>query len=231
MKAEHRKELETNVLADKMGHVLQRMKTGPQRRTVLYFVLILVVVLGLFWFMRVRAVRKAELSDLWIFLEDGARDYIAKLVSAEHAETNPGKAARFQVAWIRLWDEGLKILGGDPVRALEKLGESERIYFGLLQDSKGDPIWEPEARFAIAVIAETKAISNREHLKDALQQYQDLAKDFPKSACGQMAEQRAKLLENESSYQDIANFYRDLGKELKVPEEKKLVPDSKLLPK
>ena len=28
MKAEHRKELETNVLADKMGHVMQRVKTG-----------------------------------------------------------------------------------------------------------------------------------------------------------------------------------------------------------
>ena len=38
MKAEHRKELETNVLADRMGRVVQKIRTRPQRRVVLYVV-------------------------------------------------------------------------------------------------------------------------------------------------------------------------------------------------
>jgi len=41
MKAEQRKELETNALADRMGHLVQRVKT-QQRRTTLYWVLMVV---------------------------------------------------------------------------------------------------------------------------------------------------------------------------------------------
>jgi len=44
MKAEHRKELETNALAERMGRVVQGMKQAPQKRTMLWMVLVAVAV-------------------------------------------------------------------------------------------------------------------------------------------------------------------------------------------
>ena len=47
MKAEHRKELETNVLANRMGRLLETAKQKPQRGTVMWIlfgVAVLVVV-------------------------------------------------------------------------------------------------------------------------------------------------------------------------------------------
>ena len=52
MKAEHRKELQTNALADRMGRFFQRMKARPRKKSVfLWFVVILVVVVagGYLW--------------------------------------------------------------------------------------------------------------------------------------------------------------------------------------
>ena len=36
MKAEHRKELQTNVLADRLGKAIQGIKEGPSRGTMLF---------------------------------------------------------------------------------------------------------------------------------------------------------------------------------------------------
>src|SRR5438128_2541081 len=47
MKAEHRKELETNILADKMGKFITGAKTGPSRGSVRYLVIAAVVVLAI----------------------------------------------------------------------------------------------------------------------------------------------------------------------------------------
>ena len=38
MKAEQRKELETNTLADRMGHLMQRVKGGERRTFLFYFI-------------------------------------------------------------------------------------------------------------------------------------------------------------------------------------------------
>jgi len=216
MKAEHRKELETNILADRMGHLIQRMKHRPQRRVYLYVIAGLIVLVGLFIFYNMRKTSSAEASERWRWLEDGFRPYIDKL-KADYKETNEGKAARFQYAWLAGWDEGLALLGAQPVQAFADLEVAESYYRGLREDCAGDPVWEPEALYALAVIEETRALRAKDrdkHLDRAKSLYRELSEKHKDSAHGRSAKKRAELLEKKSK--EIAEFYADLELRLDV---------------
>ncbi len=219
MKAEHRKELETNVLADRMGRFVQRMKTRPKRRVMFYVIVGLAVLIGLYIFIRVRNAAAQERSEHWVMLEDGFKPYI-DLLATDDPDTNPGKAARFQRAWMFTWSQGLQLLAIEPDRALVNLQLVEGLYLGLAKQVAGDPIWEPEALYSLAVIAETKAVRQKdrsEHLDQARDLYRQLAKKYKDSAHGKMAEKRAELLDK--NRQQIVSFYDDLQTRLKIPEE------------
>src|SRR5439155_760154 len=71
MKAEHRKELQTNALADRMGRFVQRIKTRPKRGPVLWIAAgaIVLVLLGIVMWMRGQ--RQRENSVLWLLLDQG----------------------------------------------------------------------------------------------------------------------------------------------------------------
>ena len=228
MKAEHRKELQTNILADRMGRLVQRMKERPKKRVLLYVVLGGALVLGLFIFFRIRSKAAEEQSDRWSWLDDGFRAEMEQL-RLEYPETNPGKAARFQYAWLALWDVGLKELAANPVDVLKVSGEmddkdkagnlevAQNIFLRLRKDCEGDPIWEPEALYALAVIEETRAIRRKDrdkHLKDALRQYKELAEKHKDSTRGKLARQRAEALEKRG--QEIHDFYEELNTRLDI---------------
>jgi hypothetical protein len=222
MKAEHRKELETNVLADRMGHLIQRMKHRPQRRVFLYLLAGVVVVVALFIFYNMRKTAAVEASQRWRQLEDGFKPYIDYL-KAEDKDTNAGKAARFQYAWLKAWDEGLSALGSQPVVALAEFGDNlggvgtlafaEQTYKELSEECAGDPVWEPEALYALAVIEEARALrvkGRSEHLDRAKNLYRKLADNekYKNSAHGKAARSRAKLLEEKGK--EVAEFYANL---------------------
>jgi len=216
MKAEHRKELQTNILADRMGRFVQRMKERPKRRVVLYVVLVAVIAVGLFIFSKFRSTAALEESDHWMWLEDGFKPYMDEL-REKYPETNAGKAARFQYAWLALWDVGEKILGDNPVEALGNLEVAESLYLKLKKDCDGDSIWEPEALYGLAVIEETRAIrlkDRAEHLSAALKQYKNLADKHKNSARGKLAQQRAEAIEKRGK--EIADFYDQLNTRLDI---------------
>jgi hypothetical protein len=216
MKAEHRKELETNILADRMGHLIQRMKHRPQRRVFLYVIAGLIVAVGLFVFYNMRQSAASEESERWRWVEDGFRPYIDKL-KADYKETNQGKAARFHYAWLAAWDEGLTWIGADPLKAFHDLDVAESYYRGLKEDCAGDPVWEPEALYALAVIEEARALRAKDrsaHLDRAKGMYRRLADEFKDSAHGRSARKRAKLLEEKTK--EIAEFYADLESRLGI---------------
>jgi hypothetical protein len=226
MKAEHRKELQTNILADRMGRLVQRMKERPQKRVLLYVVLGGVLVLGLYIFFRVRSTAALEESDRWSWVEDGFQPEM-KALRLEYPQTNPGKAARFQYAWLAVWDVGLKALAADPVDVLKVSGEiddkpgnlevAQNILLQLRKDCEGDPIWEPEALYGLAVIEETRAIRPKgraEHLAAALKMYKNLAENHKDSTRGKLARQRAEALEKRG--QQIHDFYDELNTRLDI---------------
>jgi hypothetical protein len=216
MKAEQRKALETNFLADRMGRVVKRMKERPKRSTVLYVVLGLVVVVAILVFVMMRRGAARQASANWVELEDGHRAYIARLVQ-EAGETNAGKAANFQFAWLRMWELGLKRLAADPAGARDSLKSAQKMYKLLAEQCADDPVLGPEALYNVALIEESLAVEDRDNLKSARKRYQEVVDKYKDSAHAKKAEERVKLLEPDSrSYREIADFYADLQASLRV---------------
>src|SRR4051812_34293286 len=118
MKAEHRKELETNALASGMGRMIRGMRERPKRRSVLVWVLALVVLVGLgawYWFW---AAGKQTASDNWAMVDLATRPEVFLGMgfdtrsgeSQEPVKTPVGRVARFEFAWLALYDYGIKKL-------------------------------------------------------------------------------------------------------------------------
>ncbi len=237
MKAEHRKELETNVLADRMGRMVQNIKGGPQKRTVVFALLALVVVVAILLVVRSRAENTADNSKMWMWVEDGwirAEDgsyrFVDQLVK-DHPDTTQAKVIKFHRAKFMLWDMGLKMMGHSPTEAFNRIGTAKDRYNDLAEECKGDPVFEPEALFALAVIEETQTLRNQDHLESAKIKYQDLAEKYPDSAFGKLAQKQADNLKNHP--QDVLKLYQDLQISFRVTDEKlrpKLAPPLPLSP-
>lgn len=231
MKAEHRKELETNILADRMGRLVRKVKTRPKGRTLLYVFLTIVALLVLIIFWRLRLESAREASALWTDLEDGSRPSIDRLSGGlnwfakqgkeeSYGTTNAGKAARFQLAWFIFWERGVKFLSVAPQLALTELERAELMYLDLAEACKGDPLWEPEALYNLAVIEETRAVQDRDHLRKARELYEKLAtnEEYKETAHGKLAAERAeRLKQGSASYDAVAAFYQDFQNTHKVP--------------
>src|SRR5437870_3003389 len=99
MKAEQRKELETNTLADRMGQAMQRVKASPRRTFLIYLVILALIVVGLYVGIRWRITSQLQSSQQWIQLYHGSQNNLFSLGNAEKT-TPAGKAARLQVAWL-----------------------------------------------------------------------------------------------------------------------------------
>jgi hypothetical protein len=216
MKAEQRKELETNALADRVGRMVTRLKTGQNNKKLVLFVLggVVLAVAFVLW-MRSRSVSRYEASERWVELEDGAGPYMDRLVK-EYGGTNTGKAAIFQYAWSFLWNRGILLLGHGPAEGLKVLDEVEKIYDDLAKECKGDPVWQPEALYALAVIEETRTIRDRKHLDTALERYKKLAEKHTDSAYGKMAAKRVEVLEDAQKREQVLNLYAQLQRSFRV---------------
>jgi hypothetical protein len=215
MKAEHRKELETNALADRMGRAMKGMKTRSSRTAVFYALVAIAAAVGLFLVFRYFQVRRVENSARWMNLEDGSHRFIEKLVK-ENPETDAGKAARLQKAWFFFWEIGLKRLGSDSNGALKSLDDAAAMYKQIAEDSAGDPVYEPEALYGLAAIEETRAVQNRDRLDSAKRMYEELAKNHPKSAHGKLAARWVENFADDSKRTEIAQFYAQMQNDLKV---------------
>jgi hypothetical protein len=230
MKAEHRKELQTNVLADRMGRLVQRMKQRPKRRVLLYLILGAAAIVVILIFLRIRETAARERSELWVMFEDGFPKYLENLKD-NHRDVNPGKAANFEYAWALLWDFGLKNLGspGRSEEALKYINGAEGYYTRLAQECADDPVWEPEALYGLAIIEETRAIRAKDrgkHLANAQERFKTLASKHKDSAFGKLAKKRAEQLEKNGP--EINRFYDDLQLRLGILEERLDFKDFKL---
>jgi hypothetical protein len=208
MKAEHRKELQTNALADRVGRFIQRARQGPSRGFVTTVLLVLVVVGAVFFFLWRRSSRIATDSRLWTEFLTGHLGELRK----QDPGTIQARGADVQEAWGRLYDLGIKNLMGSPLRALQEIKKAKKLYEGLKPDVKDDPVLGPEVYYAIAVAEETLAAEDdpEQHLKRAAKLYQDVAKEYPDSAHGKKAKERARLLKDPEESRRIASFYEGL---------------------
>ncbi len=221
MKAEQRKELETNILADKMGRVVERVKASPRRAVTIYFVLAGIVVVGLVFAYRWYRQSVQDTALNWVAFDDGPR-YAVESLAEKEGDTPVGKAARFQLAWYGYWDYGIKRLGVDAPGALKAISASGRAYRELLAISKDDSVFEPQAMLGVAVCEEALAVQDRLRLDKAVTLYDELAKHekYKDTAEGRFAQGRLELLRDKNGKvrAEASNTYAELQAALRIPD-------------
>ena len=208
MKAEQRKELETNTLADKMGQVVQRVKGSP-RRTFMTYLLVTVATLAVLWLgWRWWTSKDIERSEQWLKFYDGAGNHIDAL--AKERDSYASKAARFQDAWMAYWDLGIKMLATEKGSAIASLKAAAKAYGELAEECKDDPVFEPQALLGRAAAMESLAVSDPDFLKKAKDHYKELTdiEKYDKHAEAKFARERLKIMDDETSRKELSNTYR-----------------------
>lgn len=153
MKAEQRKELETNTLADKVGHAMQRVKGSSRRSMVIYFIVGIVLAIALFFGYQEYKLRKQQTSMQWLMLDDGSDNHLRQLASVD---SPAGRSARLQIAWLLYWERGVRMVGVDPQGSMKAISDASSFYAQIAKECKeaNDKIFEPQALLGIAVCEE-----------------------------------------------------------------------------
>jgi hypothetical protein len=217
MKAEHRKELETNTLADKVGQVVKRVKTGQRRTLLMWTISIAVVSLALFFLNSWWINRKKATSDHWANLYDGSGAHIQNLAFTA-PESPAGKSARLQIAWFLYWEEGVKMIGSEKGSkgALAAIAKAGEFYEALAKDCKDDPIFEPQAMLGKAMVHESLAIHNVKLLDKAAELYKEVVDKYEKSAEGTYAKDRLDHLKDARKRASLQTTYLELQREFRI---------------
>jgi hypothetical protein len=208
MKAEHRKELETNALAERVGRVVQGMKQAPQKRTMLWMVVAGVLLLVILFFWRKGVQQAEDNSKYWMIFADGFGPTLQQLVKEEPG-SNQAKAAEYEYSYVNL-REMLRFLATEPKLVLANLDQIERSYRELAKLCKDDNVLLPEALFAQAVIEETRIIKDEDKWKAALAAYKEVVDKHGDSAFGKLAAKRVEVLENNEKRAELLNVYGGL---------------------
>jgi hypothetical protein len=164
MKAAHRKELQTNVLADRMGRLLDNVKSGPKSASVVawIFVILALIVFGT-WSYYGR-VSPEDDSTRWVLLREMTnipdsqrmRESMEKLL-----EKDPGtvqtRVARFQLARLCLREGQDSFASFDRPRAIDDLRAARTHYEALIRETSDNPMLHQEALLGAATAEEALA--------------------------------------------------------------------------
>lgn len=222
MKAEHRKELETNALADRVGRAVEGMKQAPQKKTLLLLLLGGAVLVVVFFVYRKGQLQVVENAQRWMEFEDGAGVLIQRIAEADPS-SYAAKAGLYEFRYSDL-RQMLRLLATNPKQALDNLDILKKQYEELAKVCKDDKVLLPEALFAQAVIEETRILKNDDNWKAALAAYKEVADSHPESAYGKIARKRVEILDNKDKRDSVLNVYRDLRIEF-VREERSMPPN------
>lgn len=218
MKAEQRKELETNTLADKVGHAMQRVKGGSRRSAVIYFIVFIALVVALWLGYREWTLRKQETSLQWLMLDDGSEKHLQQLAGLK---SPAGRSARLQLTWLVYWEEGVRMIGVNPPGAMKAIDIAGKNYKEIADECKeaDDAIFEPQALLGVAVCAETLAVQDISSLGRAKEAYAKLVDHdkYKDSAEGIFAKKRLDLMNDKAKFKLLEEDYERLQRDLQVP--------------
>jgi hypothetical protein len=194
MKAEHRKELQTNVLADHMGRFLKSMRSGPKTTPIIVWVILgLAVGVVAAWLYFRNSGTPLPWNELYSVneLSGNALDTKVKDISKKNHGTPLSRVARFEQA-RDLLRRGQEDLCARPAEARGLLEKASELYEQLALEATAQPLLAQEALMGAA-----QAEEGRGNLKRAQELYQKLADTYPKSALGEVAKKNAQELEEE----------------------------------
>jgi hypothetical protein len=199
MKAEERKELQTNSLARFVRRLKNNFKKGPSRRTTIVWSLILLaVVLFIGWKFFSNLADKRN-SARWLALDQaGSTADLDALIEANKGTTQ-AHVARLLLARQDLKD-GLTDLYTQRKDAEDKLNRAAATYEDLVKPFKNTPILVQEC-----LLGAGKAREGLGEWDRALGFYNDLKKRFPESTLAKDAEGRARDIEKNRGDLDLIN--------------------------
>lgn len=193
MKAEHRKELMTNTLANRLGSAIQGMREGPSRGTMLFLVaagLILLLVLVWRYF---SASAEESASARWLEWDKlTSPKELEKFAENKDAQEHmPGRLARLAEARRALY-EGLRNLGDPVVRteAQKNIRKAADLYDKLADELADQPLLHQQVLMDAA-----KAHESLGEIDQARKFYQQLAQKYAKTSLGEEASKQDKRVE------------------------------------
>jgi hypothetical protein len=229
MKAEHRHQLHTNLLADRMGRLVESMKSTPTRTSQLLWTLVLLSLAVIAAWQYLGYATRSDHSAQWTEVDVATHDPRIgpeSLLKFEDDKKNKirfngtlsGRAAAFQVARLRL-EDGLGLKGIASFRneqAINNIKGALQFYTDLAPRCPDAPLLAQEALMGIAKAKESLIAVPAEDddekkldfgtLDQARDAYQALVKVFPDSVLGKEAESRLKELKEKGV--QIEEFYK-----------------------
>jgi len=125
--AEHRKELHTNALADRMGRFMQTVRQRPRGRTLLIWVVLLAVIVGVVVWSLWRGTVTRRNSETWKLLFEASPRETQYLIK-EYPGTKQAEVAHLQLDWSFLWDGSAQV----KVQGVNKSGKTGPKEIGIL---------------------------------------------------------------------------------------------------
>jgi hypothetical protein len=221
MKAEHRKELQTNVLADRMGRLVQEVKTGSTTKSaIVWFIAGLALVTLIGWYIATQT--GARGGSAWVSFNNSEMSPGAlESISQANPGTMAARTARYQRARLLL-RSGLNSIyanvGASPAisaqsDAARALVDARRLFNEMTSECSEDPVLQQEAMISAAKAEEALAGVARDgdakqsvgDLDTAQKLYARLAEKYPETEYGKQAAERSKALADHRA--EIADFY------------------------
>lgn len=212
MKAEHRKELITNTLVNRLGEAVHGMKEGPSRGTIFLLAGVgLVVILVIVWRYLASSGEEAD-SARWLKWDNvaTAEQLKAFVENDKNVEGQiQGRLARLEEA-RRSLHEGLRQLGnaGTRKRALDELKRAAGFYEKLAEECSDKPLLQQQALMGAA-----KAYESAGEGEQARNYYRQLQDKYAKTIFGNDAAEQLQRLDAAEKSGD----YKALKDELNKP--------------
>ena len=208
MKAEHRKELQTNVLADRLGKAIQGIKEGPSRGTMLIVGgAALVGLLVFLWWYFATSAREAA-SARWVQWDTlSTPAALEGFAQTKDSDAKPmAHLARFQLARLYL-QGGLREVGSNRGQAQEDLRKAAGLYEELANEPSDVPLLQQEA-----LLGAGKAYESLGDVEKARGFYKKLADGHPNTAFGKDAHAQLERLEKDGKdLQELAHEPKPAG--------------------
>jgi hypothetical protein len=211
MKAEHRKELQTNLLADRLGRFYQSLRDGtwkvhPSTKAwMIAAAVVVVAALIIGWRYYSSSVTKSASAE-WVRIDDATSLSDLEKIVEQDPKGKATRAARFQIARIYLrrgMEHFVSTAPNARQDALSDLDKAAGHYATLADQAKETPLLEQEALLGMAKAKE--AMNDLDAARDA---YQKLSSKYPQSVSGKEATKRLEKLDKEK--EQVAAFYKKL---------------------
>jgi hypothetical protein len=218
MKAEHRKELQTNSLADFLGRTVRNVRGGAGLSW-FKIAIVAVVLFGILaWYLRTKNKERVD-AEAWAKLQANDERALAELMKDAPAGYLPAESAKAMGIFQYFWEHMRSVGGEDSRRDAAKFKlqlESFKFFLQTQAEAcKEYPILVAEAKYNIAVCNEALAAfsDSDSKLGEARASFKELAEgELKTTAYGELASRRLAQYDDPAQFEAIAKFYRDLQK-------------------